>query len=343
MSWQRIRGHESQVEGFARAAKAGRLAHAYVFVGPPGVGKRLFAFELAKTLLCERRQPADFVACDLCASCRLVDANTHPDVIAAAMPEDKQEFPINVMLELCRQLVFKPARGSWRVAIVDDADDFNLESGNAFLKSLEEPGPGSLIVLLANNPNRLPSTIRSRCQQVTFSPLPDAVVAELVASETHNVTNTAEIVRLANGSPSLARQLIEPGFWEFRRALGDELQKPKPNGFDLAKQWMKIAEDKDEGAAAARARSQVLVIVTLDVLRQALAVALGATPSDPVEAKRMSGIATRWGVDGLIDRIERAVDAETHIGRRAQLVLAVEGLLDALTLDSASRLRSVFI
>ena len=113
MSWQRIRGHEFWVCWFADVAKRSRLAHAYLFAGPAGIGKKLFAFELAKTLLCEsrfslshRRSPSgrdgDFAACDQCPSCHLVTAETHPDVIFAFRPEDKVEFPIAVMREIGR-------------------------------------------------------------------------------------------------------------------------------------------------------------------------------------------------------------------------------------------------
>src|SRR5438093_9690873 len=102
MSWQRIRGHDSLIQAFDQAVRRGRLAHAYLFVGPAGVGKRLFAAELAKALLCEKRtiSPAEpdalatvgpnlrLDACDHCPSCIQIDADTHPDVFAVARPPD---------------------------------------------------------------------------------------------------------------------------------------------------------------------------------------------------------------------------------------------------------------
>src|SRR5437762_6448730 len=109
MSWQRIRGHDQIIQSFDHVVRRGRLAHAYLFTGPPGIGKRLFALELAKALLCEGRDRSTLTrgltahrspgtskleACDQCASCLLVDAGTHPDLFVTARPEDSLEVPI---------------------------------------------------------------------------------------------------------------------------------------------------------------------------------------------------------------------------------------------------------
>src|SRR3954469_25560900 len=88
VSWQHVKGHDEQAAAFARAVARGRLAHAYLFTGPPGIGKRLFAGELAKALLCESPPEGRFEACDRCPACGLADAGTHPDVFSVGRPED---------------------------------------------------------------------------------------------------------------------------------------------------------------------------------------------------------------------------------------------------------------
>lgn len=97
MSWKRVRGHEAQAEAFTRAVRRGRLAHAYLFVSPPGIGKRLFAVELAKRLCEAPREDGRLEACDHCPSCIQMDAGTHPDFLTAARPPEKAEFPIELM------------------------------------------------------------------------------------------------------------------------------------------------------------------------------------------------------------------------------------------------------
>src|SRR5437016_2416402 len=99
VSWQRVRGHELVVKSFAEVVRRGRLGHAYLFVGPAGIGKKLFAIELAKTLLCEN-SASKFDACDTCPACHQVEADTHPDLIRASRPEDKVEFPIDTIREV---------------------------------------------------------------------------------------------------------------------------------------------------------------------------------------------------------------------------------------------------
>src|SRR5262249_51235353 len=150
--WQRVLGHDAHVEEFTRAVRRGRLAHAYLFVGPEGVGKRLFATELAKALLCEA-PPADqsLQACDRCPACVQVDAGTHPDFAYTRRPAEAHDFPVEIMREVCRSFALKSARGRGRVIILDDVDDLNDASANCFLKTLEEPPPRSVLILIGNS------------------------------------------------------------------------------------------------------------------------------------------------------------------------------------------------
>src|SRR5438128_11535919 len=153
MSWSQILGHERWVELFRHAVRRNRLAHAYLFVGPAGVGKRLFALELAKALLCERNEPGQLDACGECEACKLIDADTHPDFFWRGKPwidpkdgKEKNEIPIDLMRKLCASLGLKSARGRAKVAVLDDADDLNEESANCFLKTLDVPPPGSVFI-----------------------------------------------------------------------------------------------------------------------------------------------------------------------------------------------------
>jgi DNA polymerase III subunit delta' len=160
MSWRRVRGHEAIVAAFQRIVAQGKLAHAYFFAGPPGVGKRLFALELARALLCEGAG-GKLEACDRCPACIQVAAGTHPDLFVACRPEEKVELPIEAVRELCGNFALKPARGRGKVAIIDDADDLSPAAANCFLKTLEEPPPRSVLLLIGTSPDLQLPTILS--------------------------------------------------------------------------------------------------------------------------------------------------------------------------------------
>ena len=186
-----------------RAVRRGRLAHAYLFVSPPGIGKRLFAVELAKALLCEApREDGRLEACDHCPSCIQMDAGTHPDFLTAARPPEKAEFPIELMRELCQHFSLKAARGRGKVVVIDDADDLNAESANCFLKTLEEPPPGSVLILIGTSSDRQMPTIVSRCQVVRFRPPPQETVAELLqAGGVDDAAWRERLAQVSGGSP----------------------------------------------------------------------------------------------------------------------------------------------
>jgi DNA polymerase-3 subunit delta' len=338
MAWERIRGHDDVRRRFEGAAGRGRLGHAYLFAGPPGVGKRLFAGELAKALLCE--SPAGpLAACDRCPSCTLVAAGTHPDFVVARKPDDKLELPIDTIRELCGTLGLKPARGRRKIAVVEDADVFNEESANGFLKTLEEPPPGSLLILLATSAETQLSTIRSRCQLVQFRPLPPddlrAVLAEQGVSDPAKIERLA---RLAAGSPGRAVALNDDELWAFRGTVLDALAAARPSGQPLAVRWTGFVEAAGKESAAQRQRASLAVGLVADMLSAALRLSLGVEPPglDPGEADRLRRLADRLGSDALADLLERCVEADYHIDRRVQLAVAIELLVDRLTRPAAA-------
>jgi DNA polymerase-3 subunit delta' len=336
MSWQRVRGHDAQVESFRRAVRRGRLAHAYLFTGPAGVGKRLFAVELAKALLCESapsdpaNSPLD--ACDRCPACIQVEAETHPDFFRAVRPEDKLEFPIDLMRELCQAFSLKSARGRGKFVLLDDADDLNQESANCFLKTLEEPPPRSLLVLIGSTPDRQLPTIVSRCQVIRFAPLASETVADLLtANGVEDAALRQRLVSLSGGSPGLALTLADPALLDFRRRLVDAVSRPQFDAVPLAKEWNSLAESAGKESAAQRGRAKLLLRLLVDFLTDAVAVGEGGEPrrSEPADRPALDALAARAKPEVLIGLLERCLEADEQIDRRVQLVLVLEALLDA--------------
>ncbi len=173
--------------------EAGRVPGALLFAGEEGVGKKLFALELAKALNC--RTPVDGVdACGECSSCRRIASSEfaeyrsdddnkerliwsgHTDV--AMVRPFRNLIRVPLMRQLEREANFRPSEGKARVFLIEDADRLNIQSSNALLKTLEEPPSTSFLILITSRPDSLLPTIRSRCQLIRFAPLAMAEIEE---------------------------------------------------------------------------------------------------------------------------------------------------------------------
>lgn len=330
MSWKHVLGHDRQVQAFREAYRKGRLAHAYLFAGPAGVGKRLFAKELAKALLCEA-PPGPLEACDECPGCVQVEAATHPDFFTAARPEDKQEFPIDGVRELCQSFGLKPARGHGKVAIVDDADDLSEEAANAFLKTLEEPPPRSVLILLGTSPELQLPTIVSRCQVIRFPPLPEATVVQ-VLRQAGQEKDVERLAKLSAGSPGQALALADAALWDFRKKFLLELARPKANPVALAQKWGQFVEEAGKESAAQRRRAALTLRFLIDFYDDAVRSSVGGptSESEPEVLKAIQDLGQRIDCEKLMNLLDRCLEADRQIDRRVQLVLILESLVDVL-------------
>jgi DNA polymerase-3 subunit delta' len=331
VSWSGLRGHEAVVEQFTRAVGRGRLAHAYLFIGPPGIGKRLFAVELAKALLCEDSR-GKLQACDRCPACIQVEAGTHPDFRASGRPADVQEFPVELMRELCQGFSLKSARGRGKVVVIDDADDLNDESANCFLKTLEEPPPGSVLILIGTGTDRQKATITSRCQVVRFRPLSPDIVDELLNKQgVDDDALRARLVRLSGGSPGQALALAEPELWDFRRTLVEGLASPRFDPVALAKAWIEFTQEAGKEAMLHRRRARLTLRLLIDFLSDVLAARLerGGRLTEESERSMVQALAERIDTDGLTQMVDRCLEADFQLERNVQTPLVLEALCDA--------------
>jgi DNA polymerase-3 subunit delta' len=338
VSWQGIRGHDALATAFERAWRRGRLAQAYLFIGPAGIGKRLFALELAKALFCEQATPDHLEACDRCPSCSQITAGTHPDVFAAGRPADSPNIPIDVIRELRHRFSMKSATGRGKLAILDDADELDdpitsHAAANAFLKTLEEPPPRSHLILIGTSADRQLPTIVSRCQVVRFAPLPEELVAELLRHQDIEDPKLIErVARLSGGSPGTARALAEPALWEFRRTLLQGLARPQPDSVALSKALASFVEEAGKESALQRTRASLVLKLLIDSLQDVLRLNLGGEPrlAEPEDLVSLQQLAKRMDPERLLEVLERCLEGDIHIDRRVQLVLLLEALLDAL-------------
>jgi DNA polymerase-3 subunit delta' len=219
MSFKNILGQERAKKILINSLNKGNISHAYIFVGPEKVGKRLAALNFAKALNC---QNGSGDSCDECISCRKIDSLNHPDLIVIrkedentktnAISDIKRNFgdadegkesrtiKIGAIRELQRRLSFKPYEGKKKMAIIDNAEDMTAEALNSFLKTLEEPPGETVIILIASNLHSLLPTVISRCQVIKFSPLSDEHIKEiLIKNYRFNEGNASILSRLSKG------------------------------------------------------------------------------------------------------------------------------------------------
>jgi DNA polymerase-3 subunit delta' len=191
-----------------------RLAHALLFQGPAGVGKKQCAVELAQAVLCQQNDASGY-ACGHCDGCHLFTAGTHPDYhLLTPTPPAKStsanpvlSIKIDVLRDMYRALAETSQLGGYRVAVIHDADKMPTQAANSLLKTLEEPGSDTLMVLVSSHPQRLPVTIRSRCQVIRFQIPETAVALEWLAECGASGAQTA--LQLAHGAPLQARDFAE--------------------------------------------------------------------------------------------------------------------------------------
>jgi DNA polymerase III subunit delta' len=162
------------VELLQRSLGRGRLAHAYLFSGHESGVLEALARTLAKTLNC--RQPLRSSAngpatdcCDQCDNCRKIDADNHADVHWARPESKSRVIVIDQVRDLMREIYLKPNEAEYKVAILAGADRLNPQAANAFLKTLEEPPPKSILILLTTEPQRILETVVSRCLRLNFA------------------------------------------------------------------------------------------------------------------------------------------------------------------------------
>lgn len=139
MAFTNVLSQDFAVQTLRRALNSNKTPHAYLFVGPPGVGKHLVAETLSAALNCLEKTDD---ACGNCISCRKIAKNVHPDVFCVTLPNEKKSIPVESVRELEKTLKTKPHEGRAKVAIIDPADKMTESASNAILKTLEEPGPG---------------------------------------------------------------------------------------------------------------------------------------------------------------------------------------------------------
>jgi len=271
--WQRLNAYLA----------ARRLPQALLIHGAEGVGKTHLAEMFAQKLLC--RNPGPF-ACGDCAGCRLFLAGTHPDFLKIEPAERGKPIAVDAVRHLIANLSLKPQYGGCRIVVFRAAHQLNISAANALLKTLEEPGENTVMLLLTDTPSALPATIFSRCQRLAI-PLPDNESAARWLQEQGTGETTAVLLAAARHAPLKALALNESNVVEQRKTAFSEyvdvaFRRQEP--ISLAERWSTLSCDD---------LVDWMVSWTIDLIR------LGSIPRYP----RLDNPDLREGLETLADRL----------------------------------------
>ena len=321
------------------AASRDRLPHALLVHGPAGIGKVEFARALARSVLCET--PREGLACGTCASCHWFEQGNHPDfreVVPEAANEDEGDGD-DARPEKAKSLVIKvdqvravgdfialtTHRGGHRVLLIHPAESMMPAAANALLKTLEEPPPGTLIVLVSDQPARLLPTIRSRCRLVGLAaPARDEALRWLAGQ---GAGDAQAALAAAGGAPLLALELAAPEEAQLRQRIVDELAKP--NGPDV----LAFASGFEKGALPR------LVFWMQTWVHDLVRVKLAGSPRHhPGSARALAERARAADLDALFD-LDRTLSESRRLATHPlNARLAAEHLL--MTYNRATQVKS---
>jgi DNA polymerase III subunit delta' len=248
MPFDQIRGQENATRILRNSLLHGHLAHAYLLVGPEGVGKRLTALTLAKAMNCQSPpQPGD--CCETCPSCLKVNSSNHADVFAVE-PEGTG-IKIDQIREMQKRFRYRPVEGRNRVCILDPADQLNETAANALLKTLEEPPGETYIFLISSRPYHLLPTILSRCQWVKFRPLSQEVIIQIL-TQVHSLKEEDARFCASLAGGSVRKALALSGRMNFQKRVdglgifSDLPTKTTEEILEICEKFAKDGEEMDE-------------------------------------------------------------------------------------------------
>jgi len=317
MTFEQILGHSKQKDILRRALQTNRLAHAYLFEGPEGIGKQLVALALCRAVFCRTGD-----GCGTCLACRKVDHHNHPDL--HFLEPDGTTIKIEQIRELQKDLSYRPLEAPKKVCIIESAERMNPAAGNALLKTLEEPSGDALLVLLSSHPERILPTIRSRSQRLPFQRLSrDLIRSVLLQQPGIDATSAHILSALAEGSFKKALGKDHDLYLEQRKSIIREVAALSSGRiaaiFELAQ---KLAENKEQ----LQEILELLQIFYRDLLTyKHYAGEEQLVNIDLIDTIR--SMAELSGIPALLKKLDTLASTRRLLERNVNRQLAVENLL----------------
>ena len=329
------RPHADIWRRFEQAARRKRLGGSYLFVGPVGAAHREFAYDLTQAIFCTERSDS-LVPCGHCPACRQSQAGTHPDLEVVSIRPDRTRIVVDDLIGdreqrmrtgLCHNIYLSPMAADRRIAIIEHADTLQDASANCLLKTLEEPPPRAMIILLSHNVQRQLPTIRSRCKVVRFERLHgEQRIAHLVASG--QARSRVEAEHLAGQSTAItvdATTAHPEALDAFRRefpSLLDEIHVKVPHARRSAQEF--IDKGGKEGPPK-RTRMRFAAELAAEHFRGSLRALHTGPDAEPDQQD-----VDPWREEASAACVERSVDAFIQVDRNVNAATWISAWLDDL-------------
>lgn len=317
MTFGQVLGHNRQKDLLRRAIASGRLAHAYLFHGADGIGKRLMALAFVRAIFCQNG-----TGCGTCTACRKVDHHNHPDL--HILEPDGATIKIEQVRMIQKELSFRPLEASKKICLIDGAEKLNPAAGNALLKTLEEPKGEALLILLSSQKERVLPTIRSRCQQIPFYAVPRAILQQALQEKLGlNESQGHILAALSEGSFKKALGKDKDLFLDQRRELLKALTALSPGSIIAL---FKLAEE----IAGEKERFQEILELFQAFYRDLLLYKQGMPESELVNIdllEKIQRVAKRESTATLLAKLEAIAVSRRQADRNVNKQLAMEVLL----------------
>ena len=319
MSFTELLGQAKAITLLSRAVTSGRLAHAYLFAGPDGVGKNTAARALAAVLLC--RTPKGLDPCGTCPGCLKFTSGNHPDLLC--IRPDGAAIKIDQIREMKKALSFSPFESSQRVVLIEDVHTMRREAGNSLLKVLEEPPANNLLILIGSTAGALLNTIVSRCQVIPFSPLPLELASSVINRHRPELDRDSclTLAALSDGCPGQALALEAEGTLPlYQKILTGWLSPPRTVAARVEQALMLAVE-----LAEAKEGMEPLLLLLRIFVKNVMAARTDATaasfPAEVLQARE------RWNLVRLSAKMTAIDLAEQALARNCNRGLTSEVLL----------------
>ena len=315
-----IYGHDWAVEHLRKSIANARIRHAYLIVGSESVGKETLARALAMTLNCTHEDEAAR-PCGQCSSCKRIASGNHPDMIYSELDANTGALKIEEIRTVTGKIALKPYEARYRIAILRDFDHARPQAQDALLKTLEEPPPQALLILLAPSTESLLPTITSRSQVIHLRPLPMETIRDVLVNDKQIPEDQADLLaRLSGGRMGWVMQaLANPSMLDQRTEALNLLESLVP--MNRAKRF-EIAEDLSKDKLALSPLLELWQSYWRDVLL--VCQGIGDNPANIDHKEALQQIASQTSADDALTALQATRTLLSNLTTNLNLRLALE-------------------